>query len=1373
MAIISEGGILATGGGRPEVAVNRVQQVYGLTVPISSGQRALYGHVVWMSAVRMQIDMAHPPGDYRNAQGQLVHDTGMWFIKEVADFVVDFGYPLVPQAERTTETGLLRVWINDRIVYDAASPTTTDHTVKLKFYDGSATQLTDAAMLADLGDLAPGQHNKIYLRFSDWQFSSVLNSMDATFPKGSGGTAAPIVLPLVKIELADGLTITNEKHSFTMLSGSSIWQLGTVWDWANDTAYAVSAADTSPANFHTFSISNELELSNVAIAGASYTNVLGFERLAVYDGTSNYIITALDGVGNTEPIACINSRNGQILDTFGVGGLSTHPTDADGNSSLSTGLPITSLPYPIVGDLLYVNDGAANRPVFAFGDTFYDFCLLPLNADGTFPPSLPKCGTFSGIHNSDDPAVGAVKFPDGSAVNFVCHAPLVEQGGGGGGGQDAVAYVGVGSGVYAIYIGFRDGAACIFGGSTVVDFGAGHTASIGVIDPTDTGLVIFEVNNMTSTWTATKVRDFWQSAPPAAFVTAGLKDWRGMFPEPGATNTLLYTVSVPNLNGTAGYLNWARNSNLEAGTIGWYDPAHTQMVILNLSTGSQQLIPVSPAPDVTDDFVWDSRTGKLYYPGLGGTHTRSLDVATIGAAAGASATIGEVLRWYALLMGFDDADIYVDPQLTDPVLGTIVDRKYDGSALFNDLGQLYDFQYFESDGKIKFVRAARGDSAPSPAFDITTDDLASAGENTITPNDTLVTVLAEPAAQINNVSLLYSDFDQSYSWITQTAYVDTESSGDVAVGTLGLGVPIVFRRADAYHRINQLTIRANQTADMQYWRLPQRYMRLEPSDVIAITKAPFRYVIRIDEATFNADWTQSYGGVTYSFQDDIPVTDDPHVGTTDTSFGAGDAKPFAIDVPLLFPSYIGPYSIVLMDGVISYGQDNFAGAGLVFGPPPAGPFEQVSLFGNSIVFGATTAALPDTATPFQTDDSTTITVALRTGTSDDFLSTDADGLLAGTNTAVIGLPGRYEYVYFRDVAVVNDKVVTLSGLERGRRGTDTMVGLHEAGDNFYLLRSASTTFKPATSPQYLPDVKLNTVQRYNANGASPTRAPRPIDILISGYSAFPWAPSDIHAKLGSHINLVAAPDYTNPGGTGDRTLLITVTGHYTVASVGSTPSNLVDGGLGNSTTDSIDFAAGQTDVTLLFDFTALGLKQIITGYTWRQNVTQTQGHYLFEGSDDLVTWTTVDADTELGAASSTTVVTFANSTAFYYYRLRQISGVTNATPWVREVEFKTQSEISADDLLITWLRRDRADSGFWVEDAVELNDERVYDVEVFNGASIAASGLGLTQEVYVLTSAAQATGGLAAPLAVVSLKVYQKSTLTGRGFAREVTVNVE
>lgn len=153
----------------------------------------------------------------------------------------------------------------------------------------------------------------------------------------------------------------------------------------------------------------------------------------------------------------------------------------------------------------------------------------------------------------------------------------------------------------------------------------------------------------------------------------------------------------------------------------------------------------------------------------------------------------------------------------------------------------------------------------------------------------------------------------------------------------------------------------------------------------------------------------------------------------------------------------------------------------------------------------------------------------------------------------------------------------------------------------------------------------------------------------------------------------AAGEISGTGGNGiDRSSLIAVTAGYSVASGGQSAQNWVDGATGNNTADSVDFASGQTAITITFDFQGSGKKQRIIGLSIGQSNGTGQGTYTIEASNDNSNWTALATGiawlTDINANG--TNFTFSNNVAYRYYRLRQTGGTTSSSPWIQEIFFK-------------------------------------------------------------------------------------------------------
>jgi len=87
----------------------------------------------------------------------------------------------------------------------------------------------------------------------------------------------------------------------------------------------------------------------------------------------------------------------------------------------------------------------------------------------------------------------------------------------------------------------------------------------------------------------------------------------------------------------------------------------------------------------------------------------------------------------------------------------------------------------------------------------------------------------------------------------------------------------------------------------------------------------------------------------------------------------------------------------------------------------------------------------------------TVTIALQTtGT---LVSYTQLQVLNGAGAFLLGMHGRWEVVQYKTATLVSPGVYTLSGLLRGRRGTEWAQGTHQAGDKF-VLANISTWQRP-------------------------------------------------------------------------------------------------------------------------------------------------------------------------------------------------------------------------------------------------------------------------------------------------------------------------
>lgn len=133
--------------------------------------------------------------------------------------------------------------------------------------------------------------------------------------------------------------------------------------------------------------------------------------------------------------------------------------------------------------------------------------------------------------------------------------------------------------------------------------------------------------------------------------------------------------------------------------------------------------------------------------------------------------------------------------------------------------------------------------------------------------------------------------------------------------------------------------------------------------------------------------------------------------------------------------------------VAAYGTgDRWRGASLYESLDAGANYSRVLSVSSASTMGTLDSALP--VGPHHIwDDANTLTVTLAAGTLE---SRTEAAVLNGANAAFIGGPDRWELIQFRTATLIGAKQYELSGLLRGRRGTEWAIGLSQDGDTFAL-----------------------------------------------------------------------------------------------------------------------------------------------------------------------------------------------------------------------------------------------------------------------------------------------------------------------------------
>lgn len=182
-----------------------------------------------------------------------------------------------------------------------------------------------------------------------------------------------------------------------------------------------------------------------------------------------------------------------------------------------------------------------------------------------------------------------------------------------------------------------------------------------------------------------------------------------------------------------------------------------------------------------------------------------------------------------------------------------------------------------------------------------------------------------------------------------------------------------------------------------------------------------------------------------------------------------DIAPPRVDVDTAIPA-----GLVLLDIPALRDSDDDAGVyAAVYSLVGAGTFRGASIFRSadgvayeSTVSATTQTPVGDIAFPVGAsaatvwDETNSIVVTLRHPDMVLESRTSEDLLEDGANAAAIGQHGRWEIVQFRDAEHVGGTTWRLTGLLRGRRGTEHAIGTSDYGDVFVLLSAGSVVRVP-------------------------------------------------------------------------------------------------------------------------------------------------------------------------------------------------------------------------------------------------------------------------------------------------------------------------
>jgi hypothetical protein len=305
------------------------------------------------------------------------------------------------------------------------------------------------------------------------------------------------------------------------------------------------------------------------------------------------------------------------------------------------------------------------------------------------------------------------------------------------------------------------------------------------------------------------------------------------------------------------------------------------------------------------------------------------------------------------------------------------------------------------------------------------------------------------------VSVVYMDRDADYGQGSQSEKraslpVPTMHSRDQASLELPLAIDATTAKRIAAKTLYSAWIeRSSYEA-----QLPPDWLRLDPADVVDVVFASgTSFRARLTRLDVGADFSLAVKGVSEDAATYVSsVEADGGAGHPVQVIGAQAATRLILpDLPLLRDvDDLGGTGSRLYYLMAGYGAPGWPGAAL-YRSADGTSWAQVGRALHGAAWGAAVNALGSPSSPFATDETNALTVFMTTG-GDRLESVTQEALVSGANAAlVLKAGGEAEIIQFRDVTENADGSFTLTGLLRGRRGTDVFVDGHAAGETFVLL----------------------------------------------------------------------------------------------------------------------------------------------------------------------------------------------------------------------------------------------------------------------------------------------------------------------------------
>jgi hypothetical protein len=451
-------------------------------------------------------------------------------------------------------------------------------------------------------------------------------------------------------------------------------------------------------------------------------------------------------------------------------------------------------------------------------------------------------------------------------------------------------------------------------------------------------------------------------------------------------------------------------------------------------------------------WTWDARPFP-FFPDLTGVWSDGRNWKTghwVQGKLGLS-SLGQIVADLLKKVGYD-SNMYDTSRLLDIVTGFVITNRQTVRASLEQLAAAYFFDCVESDGLLKFIKRGKVSSTTVDFTELVVTDDSS---------DALTVTRTQELELPRQVDVIYLSRTADFQAGTQSSQRQTVKAVDYNT----VNLPIVLSDQEA-KVVADVTLYNAWVGRVSYqFTVPPKYALIEPTDVITITKDGAAYLVRLTGTKLVRNGMQEISGVaedvsSYDFYNPAG-TGTPNLQPPAT---ISNTRLELMDLPA-FPTD-GATDAYLRYGVVGLG-DGWAGSAVYRSDDGGSNYALMQTITAQSTIGAVLNIIP-AGTVYAWDNISTIDVLLTFG---QLQSVTDIAVLNGANVCVIG----DEVLQFQTATLLDTNKYRLSGLLRGRLGTEWAVGSHIAGERFVMLTNAlarelmassgwgiSKKFKPVT-----------------------------------------------------------------------------------------------------------------------------------------------------------------------------------------------------------------------------------------------------------------------------------------------------------------------